>query len=459
MKKIVAILLVISMILAFSACNHSEPTKPEDLKDQTSQPEDQTKPEEPETPEIPEKPEENQTSEPETEPDDTPEPNPDLPLALSYQTNRYYGMYDEGMKCYVDYPRIRVNDPEKSALSSALDTLDAALYQKAFEIGQELTALPQSENLYFGEIIQYITRSDENSLSLLYETFVNDGTETPEWNYLSYNFDPQTGAELTLENVFDDPSRLPDMLATRLQETYPGVEFTNLWPVLSSGTSWEENSEESSETEPKFAWTLSYEGVEFYFSPGLIAEQSLGGFHVTVRYVNEPIAISDRFQQIPTAYAELMEHQSGRRLDLDGDSEPENLLLEIPAELENGGWIVKTIDLTVNNEKISINCPENTIRVQAYLVHSSARNYLYAICTDASGLDSLLAIALTGDSAELLQTYEGLGLPVTEQEGAYWVELLTNPSNFTLQTCLIPGGPTQSATYCVDTDGRLKTLK
>ena len=242
MKKIVAILLVISMILAFSACNHSEPTKPEDPKDQTSQPEDQTKPEEPETPEIPEKPGENQTSEPETEPDDTPEPNPDLPLALSYQTNRYYGMYDEGMKCYVDYPRIRVNDPEKSALSSALDTLNAALYQKAFEIGQELTALPQSENLYFGEIIQYITRSDENSLSLLYETFVNDGTKTPEWNYLSYNFDPQTGAELTLENVFDDPSRLPDMLATRLQETYPGVEFTNLWPVLSSGTSWEEIS-------------------------------------------------------------------------------------------------------------------------------------------------------------------------------------------------------------------------
>lgn len=64
---------------------------------------------------------------------------------------------------------------------------------------------------------------------------------------------------------------------------------------------------------PEFEWALSYEGVEFYFEPGLIADYAAGPFHVTVRYVDEPIAVAAKFQRIPAAYAELLEHRRNAR--------------------------------------------------------------------------------------------------------------------------------------------------
>ena len=110
MRRILAFLLVISMMLAFSACQN---TKPADTPDEPAEPSVPTEPVEPAQPETPDEPE--QPSAPEAP--EAPEA-PDIRcIPLSYQTNRYYGMFDEGMKSYVDYPRIRADGEDWPALA------------------------------------------------------------------------------------------------------------------------------------------------------------------------------------------------------------------------------------------------------------------------------------------------------------------------------------------------------
>ena len=262
----------------------------------------------------------------------------------------------------LDAPYRPADGPLAGALADALDRLSAELYDEAMDLAEDLDELPLGDTLYSGQIAQTVTRADENCLSLLFEEQRNDGTDEPDWEYEAYNFDPATGAELTLGDVFDDAGMLPDMLETRLRERYPQTEFKDLWPVVSSGTVWEEQGQ--TEPDPEFEWTLSYEGVEFYFEPGLIADYAAGPFHVTVRYVDEPIAVAAKFRRIPAAYAELLEHPAERTLDLDSDGQLDTLLTEIPAQFGESGWAVPTLEVTINGEKMRIDCPENAIRVQ-----------------------------------------------------------------------------------------------
>ena len=161
--------------------------------------------------------------------------------------------------------------------------------------------------------------------------------------------------------------------------------------------------------------------MEFYFEPGLIADYAAGPFHVTVRYVDEPIAVAAKFQRIPAAYAELLEHPAERTLDLDSDGQLDTLLTEIPAQFGESGWAVPTLEVTINGEKTQIECPENTVRVQLYLVRANGTYFLYALCGLSSGADTLLVIALDAESAVLAATLENTGLAMQAQDGANWI--------------------------------------
>ena len=91
MRRILACLLVLSMMLAFSACQNTKPAGTPDEPSVPAEPVEPVQPDEPAQPDTPEQP---------SEPDapETPEEPSVRCLPLSYQTNRYYGMFDEGMK-------------------------------------------------------------------------------------------------------------------------------------------------------------------------------------------------------------------------------------------------------------------------------------------------------------------------------------------------------------------------
>ena len=153
MRRILACLLVLSMMLAFSACQNTKPAGTPDEPSVPAEPVEPVQPDEPAQPDTPEQP---------SEPDapETPEEPSVRCLPLSYQTNRYYGMFDEGMKSYVDYPRIRVDGEDWPALADALDRLSAELYDDAMDLAEDLDELPLGDTLYSGQIAQTVTRAD-----------------------------------------------------------------------------------------------------------------------------------------------------------------------------------------------------------------------------------------------------------------------------------------------------------
>lgn len=129
MRRILACLLVLSMMLAFSACQNTKPAGTPDEPSVPAEPVEPVQPDEPAQPDTPEQP---------SEPDapETPEEPSACCLPLSYQTNRYYGMFDEGMKSYVDYPRIRVDGgdwprwPMRSTVSARSSTTRPWIWRK-----------------------------------------------------------------------------------------------------------------------------------------------------------------------------------------------------------------------------------------------------------------------------------------------------------------------------------------
>ena len=455
-KRWIACLLACVMLLTLAACrNQTAPAQDADTPDTAvtvpsrlpdgSAPgsENGSEPSEPGTDTPEQTPDETTNETPDTP--ETAQPDPDAPLSVSYQQNRYYGMVDDGMACYVDYPRIRVNDAAYTALADALDTLNAALYQKAFSTGEALTALPRGDMIYSASITQSALRADQACLSLLFETFRSDGAEQPEWSFAAANFDPKTGAQLTLDDVFSDSSALPELLRTRLEAAYPGVSFTaDLWPVLSSGTAWEERADADG---LRYTWALSYDGVEFYFAPGSIADYGAGAFHVTIRYDEQPAALRETFLTLPRAYAASLTHQTEYETDLDGDGRPERLLVEVPATMQTG-WVVQQMTVTVNGVQTTQSCPADTTAVQLYLLHTAQGALLYAQCTDTAGTGSMMIFRLGADGAEFVQTMTQMRLHIREANDAFWSDMLTNPEQICLDTAEGAG-----LIYAIDADG------
>ena len=245
--------------------------------------------------------------------------------------------------------------------------------------------------------------------------------------------------------MFSDASALPELLRTRLEAAYPGVSFTaDLWAVLSSGTDWEERADTDG---LRYTWALSYDGVEFYFAPGSIADYGAGAFHVTVRYDEQPAALRGTFRTLPRAYAVSLAHQTEYETDLDGDGTADRLLIEVPATMQTG-WVVEQLTVTVDGVQTSQPCPANTTAVQLYLLHTAQDTLLYAQCTDTAGTGALMIFRLGADGAEFVQTMTQTRLHIREANGAFWSDILTNPEQICLDTAEGVG-----LIYAADADG------
>ena len=76
-----------------------------------------------------------------------------------------------------------------------------------------------------------------------------------------------------------------------------------------------------------------------------------------------------------------------------------------------------------------------------------------ALCGLSSGADTLLVIALDAKTATLAAALENTGLAVQAQDGANWIELLTDPTAFTLQTRDATGVEHVPQPYHIGEDG------
>ena len=228
---------------------------------------------------APDKPDEApDSSVPDTEPEPV-VPAALKPLSLSRDEDGDQLWQDNRLFCDVgwDYIRLDGGDAERyPALNRRLEDLNADTWQRGLETAEALR--PQAEEFlsedteevwhyfYYEEDIM-VHRSDELALSLFCDCDTYTGGMRPSRESWSFNFDPVTGEDLRLEDVFTDTSVLPEILDELLREEYPDIPFGDDLPEIIREAIGQD----------LLTWTLGYQGVRFHFNPYELAMPYVAG--------------------------------------------------------------------------------------------------------------------------------------------------------------------------------------
>ena len=133
-----------------------------------------------------------------------------------------------------------------------------------------------------------ISRADNRIISMRHNIQEYSGGIHPNHYITTRNLHPESGSSYTLEDIIPNTEELLNIIENKLFEKYPTETFyTEKGRVLKDYTVKE------------LAWTLSYQGITFYFSPYSIAPYSEGTLSVTLWFDENPGFFSDEFTYAP----------------------------------------------------------------------------------------------------------------------------------------------------------------
>lgn len=167
-----------------------------------------------------------------------------------------------------------------------------------------------------------VHRADKRALSFL--ECKNEGADLQ-----GYSFDPETGKRIELSEVVNDMDKLAVIVDDQLKSKYPDVSFSDdLKEKITS--SWNEVE--------KMTWTVSYHGICLYFFPGTLAQKENGMFYATVLFSDVPELFTEKYMQIPAAYAIELEDNIPFSYDMDLDGAADDVrIFHFPEEEESTG--------------------------------------------------------------------------------------------------------------------------
>ena len=183
----------------------------------------------------------------------------------------------------------------KSLLSRAADTLNRDVAAKADSAVEDLRVMAQSEDeepapegsdpYYHNYEKLYVQRADASVLSVLSLTDVYSHGAHGSVILRGCNYDPATGNELKIDDVFTDKNALPDIIAFALTDQYPDL-------ILFSATDSRDTASlireimNNTDSYGGLQFTLDPKGVTFWFSAGDITAYASGAQTPSVRYAD-----------------------------------------------------------------------------------------------------------------------------------------------------------------------------
>lgn len=251
------------------------------------------------------------------------------------------------------------NQKQKKASQDSLKQL-AADYKEYYEDQEEEDI---NYDYYFSdEVSMQVLRADTRVLSLEGYYYGFSGGAHGYYGHGGYNYDTKTGKELQLSDVTTDTEKLLALVAKRLPEEYPEVNFIDL-DVYFKETPVEDQ-----------VWSLSSTGIKFYFSPYVLASYAEGEQIVFIPFSDQPDLFVEDYSQVPDFYVTPIIEGEHVYVDADGDGALDSLVLNrYYSETEEGFDIWKA---TVNEKTYSTE-EDYVFGVEGYLVHAGADEYLY----------------------------------------------------------------------------------
>ncbi len=183
----------------------------------------------------------------------------------------------------------------KSLLSHAADRLNRDVSTNADNAVEDLRVMAQSEDeepapqgsdpYYHNYEKLYVQRADSAILSVLSLTDVYAHGAHGSVVLKGCNYDPATGDELKIEDVFTNKEALPDLIAFALTDQYPDLI---LFPATDSRDTASMIREimNNTDTYGGLSFTLDPKGVTFWFSAGDITAYASGAQAPSIRYAD-----------------------------------------------------------------------------------------------------------------------------------------------------------------------------
>ena len=307
---------------------------------------------------------------------------------------------------------------ETHAMSEvALGTMCESAQNVASQIGQDFPA-------YYDDSRTYVQRADSRIFSLCCQYEIFDGGMRPYSGTTCLNLDPNTGKPVTIDQVITDMEGLPQLLEDSLRKKYsyiPGETFDGTAKLLKSYAP------------EAYTWTMSYQGVTFYFGAYELAEGAAGALTVTLWFADSPKLFEESYTQRP-ANGYTISLPLADYVDVDltpGDGKTD--LLGMGLTVEGNMWIELNDSRIYNQEFFSYH-------MDAYLVTPDNENfYLYTDCSSDNDYHAIHVYELKDGQPVLLTVlwgggFEGLWVEDYELGATYFIRLFNNPTHYTLYT-------------------------
>lgn len=287
-----------------------------------------------------------------------------------------------------------------------------------------------------------IPRADSRAVSILYSMTSFSGGVHGNYYFYSTNLDTAGGRSLLLSEVVTDMAKLRTILEDKLRETYPKADFTGLEDALNDYFA----------DPASFTWTLDYEGLSFFFSPGELASFDDGKIICTLRF-SELAGLCDAYYtSTPTDY--VVPFTDGRMLNLDLNADGVSDEVSVEKVYSAKADEIEKLVISVGGREYVANTP--MLDCTLYLVNiSSARYYLYVSAQNLTGYGYLSVYKLDRSGASLVgMVYDSSLDAAGYADTLPGAPLLTSPSAFTLGTRIrYLGTLTGIKTYSVGLDG------
>lgn len=342
------------------------------------------------------------------------------PIAVTV-TNEYDNRYIDDYNVFVNasYPSFSCEEENYAALGDALTELSATIATNAKgEIDTvEEYARGDAENGILEEYASYayqetasLVRADSSVLSILVTTYVNQGGAHPSTTYTTYNYDPQSGMTLALDEIIQDNQYdgLATTIADSLADTYDHNLFNCYMDLESAGAEVDGQTFRTALAEDvqamiddgSIAYTVGQTAITFYFEPYALAIYAAGTQIVTINYADAPDLLWEGYTHAPARYITAVAPGSNYIENAEGE------LLSLTVDAVSEGEFSYAVDLSIRLDGEEFTDTLNGYSATPYLVHVDGRNYLYVTVVEENDWEALNVYDLNGSTPALVDSVE-----------------------------------------------------
>ncbi|MBP5305050.1 MAG: DUF3298 domain-containing protein, partial [Lachnospiraceae bacterium] len=248
-----------------------------------------------------------------------------LRVGVARSSEYYYDEETYNILAYAKYNNISLlaGSDTYPELAASLDEMSSGIKARTLGEFEMLKSSVESDKdseegllmNYFTEESTNIVRADDKAVSIVDVVSSYTGGAHENLGIYTYNYDTQTGKQLSLKDVIKDEEGFLKLI---IDQAKKNADEGIVDP--------EEYIRKAYNEEGYWlSWVLSYTGIDVYFAPYEIASYAAGVITASVTFKDNPEIFNDAYTKVPEYYEVALSGLGKVLADTNGDGAPEEL--------------------------------------------------------------------------------------------------------------------------------------